>query len=85
MQHFVARRVADPYLAADLTAEVFLAAIEAAPCYRSARGSPSAWLFGIARNTVSAEDRRAGRERRCGLQNGCNRPEPGLDAARKRL
>jgi RNA polymerase sigma factor (sigma-70 family) len=64
VQQFVARRVADPYLAADLTAEVFLAAIEAAPSYRSARGAPAAWLFGIARNVVSAEHRRAGRERR---------------------
>jgi sigma-70-like protein len=38
---FVARRVADPQLAADLTAEVFLAAIEAAARYRgplAARG-----------------------------------------------
>ena len=31
---FVVRRVADPHLAADLTAEVFLAAIDAAPAYR---------------------------------------------------
>lgn len=64
VQGFVARRVADPHLAADLTAEVFLAAIEAAPSYRSGRGVPRAWLFGIARNVVNAEHRRAGRERR---------------------
>jgi RNA polymerase sigma factor (sigma-70 family) len=64
VQRFVARRVADPHLAADLTAEVFLAAIDAAPSYRAGRGMPTAWLFGIARNVVSAEHRRAARERR---------------------
>ena len=31
---FVARRVADPHQAADLTTEVFLALIDAAPRYR---------------------------------------------------
>jgi RNA polymerase sigma factor (sigma-70 family) len=64
VQRFVARRIADPHLAADLTAEVFLAAIDAAPSFRSGRGAPAAWLFGIARNVVNAEHRRAGRERR---------------------
>jgi RNA polymerase sigma-70 factor (ECF subfamily) len=64
VQRFVARRVDDPRLAADLTAEVFLAAIDAAPGYRPDRGAPEAWLFGIARNLVAAEHRRAGRERR---------------------
>lgn len=61
---FIARRVGDPHLAADLTADVFVAAIEAAPRYRAARGAPRAWLFGIARNVVSGERRRAFRERR---------------------
>ena len=61
---FIARRVHDPQLAADLTADVFLAAIEAAPRYRAARGAPRAWLFGIARNVVSNEYRRAAREQR---------------------
>jgi RNA polymerase sigma factor (sigma-70 family) len=64
VQRFVVRRVADPHLAADLTAEVFLAAIDAAPSYRARRGEPAAWLFGIARNVVAAEQRRAARERR---------------------
>ncbi len=58
------RRVDEPLLAADLTAEVFLAAIDAAPAYRLERGAPGAWLLGIARNLVAAEHRRAGRERR---------------------
>lgn len=60
---FVTRRVSDPHLAADLTAEIFLAAIDAAGHYRSRRGVPRAWLFGIARNTIHNEFRRAGRER----------------------
>jgi RNA polymerase sigma factor (sigma-70 family) len=61
---FIARRVNDPHLAADLTADVFLAAIQAAPRYRAARGAPRAWLLGIARNVVSGERRRAAREQR---------------------
>ena len=64
VQRFTARRVDDPYLAADLTAEVFLAAIDAAGGYRPERGSPAAWLFGIARIVVAGEYRRAARERR---------------------
>jgi RNA polymerase sigma-70 factor (ECF subfamily) len=63
VERFVARRVADPYVAADLTADVFLAAIDAAPGYRPDRGTPGAWLFGVARNVVASEHRRAGRER----------------------
>lgn len=64
VQRFVARRVADPHRAADLTADVFLAAIESADGYRPGRGSPVAWLFGVARVVVAAEHRRATRERR---------------------
>jgi RNA polymerase sigma-70 factor (ECF subfamily) len=67
VERFIARRVADPHLAADLTADVFLAAIDAASSYDSDRGAHSAWLVGIARNVVSSEFRRAARERRaCG-------------------
>jgi RNA polymerase sigma factor (sigma-70 family) len=61
---FVARRVADPQLAADLTAEVFLAVIEAAARYRGSSGGPRTWLYGIARNVVAAEFRRSVRELR---------------------
>jgi RNA polymerase sigma-70 factor (ECF subfamily) len=64
IERFIARRVADPHLAADLTADVFLAAIDAAPSYDRRRGTPSAWVVGIARNVVSCEFRRAARERR---------------------
>jgi RNA polymerase sigma-70 factor (ECF subfamily) len=64
VQRFVARRVDDPYLAADLTAEVFVAVIESAGSYRRSRGEPVAWLFGIARNVVADEHRRSARELR---------------------
>jgi RNA polymerase sigma-70 factor (ECF subfamily) len=61
VQRFVARRVRDPYLAADLTADVFLAAIDAAHTYRPSRGTPRAWLYGVARHVVAADRRRDGR------------------------
>ncbi len=62
VQRFVARRVTDPHLAADLTADVFVAAIESAANYRRERGTPIAWLFGVARVVVASERRRAARE-----------------------
>jgi len=61
---FVTRRVADPQLAADLTADVFLAVIEAAEHYRGSFGGPRTWLYGIARNVIAAEFRRSARARR---------------------
>jgi RNA polymerase sigma factor (sigma-70 family) len=61
---FVARRVADPHVVADLTAEVFLAAIASARTYRPSRGSQMAWLYGIARNLIAGERRRAAHEMR---------------------
>ncbi|WP_374773037.1 sigma-70 family RNA polymerase sigma factor [Streptomyces sp. NBC_01310] len=59
---FVTRRVADPHLAADLTADIFLAAMGSASGYRPARGAPVAWLFGIARNVLSGHARGLARE-----------------------
>ncbi|MGW7825101.1 RNA polymerase sigma factor [Streptomyces puniciscabiei] len=61
MLQYATRRSRDPHAAADLVAEVFLAAISAAVCYREELGSPIAWLHGIARNVAAAEDRRAAR------------------------
>jgi RNA polymerase sigma-70 factor (ECF subfamily) len=63
LQRFVARRVGDCERAADLTAEIFLAAIDSAECYRPRRGTPKAWLYGIARVLVANDRRRHGRER----------------------
>lgn len=68
VERFVARRVANQELAADLTADVFVAAIESAASYRSGRGSPGAWLFGIAQLVVASRLRRDGRERRATAQ-----------------
>jgi RNA polymerase sigma factor (sigma-70 family) len=68
VQRFVARRVADPYLAADLTADVFIAVIESAGSYRRSRGEPAAWLYGIARNVVADERRRNAREQRLAVR-----------------
>lgn len=62
VRRFVARRVSDPHLAADLTADAFLAAIDAAPTYRPGQGSPAAWLVGVARNVVATEFRRQTRQ-----------------------
>ncbi|ASO18446.1 RNA polymerase sigma-70 factor (ECF subfamily) [Actinoalloteichus hoggarensis] len=61
VQRFIVRRVDDPHLAADLTAEVFLAVIRSAHTYQARRGNEAAWLFGVARNVVSADRRRRAR------------------------
>lgn len=58
---YATRRTDDPHDAADLVAEVFLAAIRSADGYREELGSPIAWLYGIARNLSNAERRRAAR------------------------
>jgi RNA polymerase sigma-70 factor (ECF subfamily) len=52
------RRTRDPELAADLTAETFAAALVAARRYRRDGAPASAWLIGIARNTLSSSLRR---------------------------
>jgi RNA polymerase sigma factor (sigma-70 family) len=61
---FVARRVADPHAVADVTTEVFLAVVGSAHAYRPALGRPEAWLYGIARNVIAGERRRAAHEMR---------------------
>ncbi|WP_084000375.1 RNA polymerase sigma factor [Actinomadura kijaniata] len=64
VMRFVVRRVSDPHLAADLTADIFLAALDSAHTYVPGRGSELAWLYGIARNVVSAQHRKAAIEAR---------------------
>ena len=64
VQRFVARRVTDPHDAADLTADVFVAAIAASVRYREDAGSPGAWLTGIARNVVASHYRSSRRRLR---------------------
>jgi RNA polymerase sigma-70 factor (ECF subfamily) len=61
---FVTRRVSDPHLAADLTADIFLAVLDSAHTYVPGRGSEIAWLYGVARNVVSARHRQTAREAR---------------------
>lgn len=52
------RETHDRELAADLTAEVFAAAMLAAPRYRPQGGSVGAWLVGIAANKLRESRRR---------------------------
>ena len=63
VRRFVARRVSDPHLAADLTAEIFLAAVDSAASYRPDRGVPAAWLIGVSRHVIANEFRRQSRDR----------------------
>lgn len=58
VQRFVARRVDSPEDAADLTAEVFLAAMDASRRYRGDGAGERAWLYGVARR-VAAQHRRS--------------------------
>ena len=50
---YLARRVRDPELVADLTAEMFAAALRAAPRYRASESTAAGWLFTIAHNTLA--------------------------------
>ncbi len=92
VQRFVARRTSDPWTAADLTADIFLTAIEAAPSYRPERGSATGWLFGIARNVVRSQARRSAVDRtlsrslrlRHPVVHAAARPGAGTGAGRSR-
>jgi RNA polymerase sigma factor (sigma-70 family) len=50
---YFARRTGDPEVAADLSAEVFAAALAAAHRYRPEAPTAAGWLFAIAHNTLS--------------------------------
>lgn len=58
---YVTSRAGDPHSAADLISMTFLAAVESAHRYSSARGNPEAWLIGIAVRVVKNEHRRRSR------------------------
>jgi RNA polymerase sigma factor (sigma-70 family) len=64
VERFIARRVSDPQVAADLTADVFLALIQHASGYRAERGNVLAWVYGIARNVVAEQGRTRARDLR---------------------
>jgi RNA polymerase sigma factor (sigma-70 family) len=52
---FLARRCRTPEDLADAVAQTFVEVIGSASRYDSARGNPTAWLFGIAAHTASAQ------------------------------
>ncbi len=56
---YLMRRTRDPELAADLAAETFAVALVAARKYRRDGAPASAWLIGIARNTLFSSLRRS--------------------------
>ncbi len=58
MLAYFLRRVGDPELAADLTAEVFATALEACGRYRPGKAPASAWLFAIAAHKLATSRRR---------------------------
>lgn len=60
---YFARRTRDPQTAADLTADTFLAAIRSFGRFDPAKGSPRAWVFGIAGNTFARHCARSARDR----------------------
>lgn len=62
IRSYLARRVDDPFLVADLTAEVFLQVIRSAHNYQPALGPPRAWLTGIARNLLADYRQSAARD-----------------------
>jgi RNA polymerase sigma factor (sigma-70 family) len=62
---YVASLLRDPASAEDVTAQAFERAYRKRRSYRPGRGSPEAWLFGIARNAALDELRR--RKRRADL------------------
>jgi len=79
---FIARRVSDPHTVADLTADVFLAAIASAHTYQPERGSVAGWMHGVARNVVAGEHKRRAREQAAAERAGGRRPVGPEDIAR---
>jgi RNA polymerase sigma factor (sigma-70 family) len=55
---YVASRITDAYDVADVVADTFLAAVDAAGRFDPERGQPLPWLIGIAHNTVRRLRRR---------------------------
>lgn len=71
---YFARRTGDPEVAADLTAEVFAAALAAAGRYKPAAPSAAGWLFAIAHSKLMKSLRRGRVETRARLQLGIREP-----------
>lgn len=71
---YFSRRVRDPEVAADLTAETFAAALVARRRFRRARTPAVAWLFGIAQHKLADYRRRGAVEDRLQRRLGIERP-----------
>jgi RNA polymerase sigma-70 factor (ECF subfamily) len=69
------RRVRDPEVAADLTAETFAAAFAGRSRFDPARGEPAAWLYGIARHQLARYERRGRVDDRARRRAGMERLE----------
>src|SRR5437588_13157 len=61
---FLAARLGNAELAADLTAEVFAAALLASARFDPARGTANSWLYGIVAHKLASASRRGAAERR---------------------
>lgn len=55
---YATRRLGNPVDAADVVSSVFVEVIQSASKFDARRGSPRAWIFGIAANLISAHGRR---------------------------
>ena len=71
---YFSRRVHDPEVAADLTAETFAAALVARRRFRRATTPAVAWLFGIAQHKLADYRRRGAAEDRMQRRLGIERP-----------
>ena len=71
---YFSRRVRDPEVAADLTAETFAAALVARRRFRRAKTPAVAWLFGIAQHKLADYRRRGAAEDRMQRRLGIERP-----------
>lgn len=71
---YFARRVRDPELAADLTAEVFAEALRSLDRFEPRSAPAEAWLYAIARHVLSATLRRGAAEDRAIRRIGLERP-----------
>lgn len=78
---YFARRTHDPQTAADLTADTFLAAIRSFGRFDPTKGSPRAWIFGIAANTFARHCARSARDREAAALLGGHRQLTGDEAA----
>jgi RNA polymerase sigma-70 factor (ECF subfamily) len=76
---YFARRVNDPDVAADLTAETFAAALASRKRFRRASTPAVAWLFGIAQHKLTDYRRRGSAEDRMRRRLGMERVPLGED------